>query len=372
MTIRDLPRLSPFRLVVSLSVSDASHLLSCPLRVAFRNDPTLRALRPTASSALLGTAAHEAVAAMGRAVSSNGAHATRATKEVARESYDAALRRLCEKRDETIRSRGALPGESTEGAEQLPYYALTRARFVRFCRQRFGDEWTFGPPLWSLNRDARGDDRNVRIGTRSEVSLHEDNGVLRGIADAVVVDERGSLIEEFKTGDMTEEHLEAWTMQLQLYGHLYERRFGAAPRLLRIHAIGNETRDVPFDSALAQTLANRVLEALQELDEKIDRGTSAAELARPQPALCASCPNRAWCAPYWSSASHGDGDLDGVVVATDGWKVSIDQGGTERTVDFRWYGVLPSIGARIRILGARVVDGATSLNRNSSVWRVPV
>jgi RecB family exonuclease len=373
--VRELLAASSPRPIGSVSVSEAEQLLTCRLRVVFNNDPVLRSMQPTSAPALLGTAAHNAIASMSNAArDANQEAAPAPTRLVAQLAFDDALRALCERRDEQIAARGTLPGECIETADRLPFYAITRSRFSRVARNRFGEQWRWKKPVPSRSRGReREPPELLGIGAHAEVPLHSQDGRLRGIADEIVVSAHGIEIEEFKTGELTPERLPGWTLQLVLYAHLLEERYQVRPSRLRIRCISGDTHEIPCDIRAARDEAARVLGELARLNEQIATGARAADLAAPSRAACARCAHRPWCGSYWATSSaRSDNDVDGVVVSVTGWRAFIATSSETAVVDFRWYGSLPLAGARIRICDAkRESNGMVVPERSSSVWSLP-
>jgi len=295
------------------------------------------------------------------------------TRQIAQETFDAALKALCEKRDIKIAERGPVPGESAEAPEELPFYAIARARFVRFARKRLGDDWLWKSPrplVHGVSEHSRSS--TIAEGVHAEVPLHSTDGRLRGIADSIVVLSDDVAIEEFKTGELTPQRIPAWTLQLALYGHLYEQKYRVRPSVLRIHSIGGATHEVAYDQRTADAEVERVRTALSTLNDVIGAGVRAQDLAAPTEGACSHCSHRAWCEAYWTSPVPrlAGTDLDGVVTKTDGWKVFLLRSDhTIIVVDFRWYGCLPQQGQHLRVCNARMGrDQALLVDRSTSVW----
>lgn len=377
--VRELPPAGVLHLVGGISVSDAESLLSCSLRAAFNNDSMLRRMRPVVASALLGTAAHNALASMANAARPENRAANTpksTTRQVAQEAFDAALCALCDERDAQIADRGPLPGESNERPTELPFYAVTRARLVRFARKRLGDDWLWKwprPLMHGVNpHPLLSSTSSIAEGPHTEVSLHSSDGRLRGIADSIIVAADNVTIEEFKTGELTHDRVPGWTLQLMLYGYLFEQTYGIRPKTLRVHSIGGATHDIAYDHRVAEAEAERVRCALSTLNEAIGGGALAQDLAAPAQTTCLHCSHRAWCEAYWTSPVPGlvGTDLDGVVAKIDGWKVFLLRSdGSTIVVDFRWYGCLPLQGQRLRLCDARIGRDQTVLaDRSTSVW----
>jgi hypothetical protein len=375
-----VPALGPPRSVSCVSASGASRLLECPLRFCLDQDPRLRRFQPFVASALIGSAAHAALAALIQARASAPAMAAAArTREIARHAFDEALVDECKRRDEVISERGELPGESIEPPASLPFYAMTRARVARFAGKRFGEEWVWPVPqrkersVGSSQGTAR--DRRRDGVMDPELPLQSEDGIVRGIADAVL---RGAnadvVVEEFKTGEATPERLAAWKYQLLIYAKLYRDQYAVPPSVLRIHSLQSGVAEFPYverDAAEAVALARK---ALADLNRRIAGGATPADLARPSELTCKHCPHKAWCEPYWAGGALGPegADVEGVVLGTDGWEVELRaNSGTVMRVDFRTLHTLPPVGARLRISGARqTVGGALSCARSTTVWRM--
>ncbi len=372
--VRELPVASALRPIGNVSVSEAEQLMTCPLRLVFNNDPVLRAMRPTPASALLGTAAHNAIASMSSATRDTSETAPTATRIIAQQAFDNALRAVCERRDGQIATRGVLPGECTDTADSLPFYAITRSRFSRVARNRFGEQWRWSKPVASRGggREREPPER-MGIGVHAEVPLHSQDGRLRGIADEVIISAHDTEIEEFKTGELTPDRLPGWTLQLVLYAHLLEQRYQICPSRLRVRSISGDTHELPCDMRVAHAEAARILEKLSRLNEQISSGSRPADLAAPSTSACARCAHRPWCGSYWATPSaRFANDLEGVVASVSGWRASVATGNETVMVDFRWYGSLPSAGARIRVCDAkREDDGTVVLERSSSAWSLP-
>lgn len=373
-TIRDVPVLRPAQRITSVFVSQADYLSRCPLRLVLGNDGLLRALTPTLATAILGSAAHDAIAWMSRAARAAAAGDSRTTRNVAQEAFDRALELLCVRRDEQIAERGSVPGECTEPARRLPFYGLARARFVRLARVTFGDEWRWAEPKPAAAGE--GPSQPVlRPGRNSEVPLHQPTGFLRGIADVIEVNDDGTAIEELKSGELEETRLPAWKLQLLLYGYLCDLSFGVEPKLLRIVSLHGGKYEFAYDPALAKNEVARLTAARDSVNESIAAGARFADLAKPSPDVCTHCSQRIWCAAYWNSevSSTVTGDAAGNVSTVDGWRVTISPAhGSSVSIDFRWYGVVPNRGDVVRISGLRTPeDGQLVADQTTAVWRVP-
>lgn len=373
-TIRDVPAFRGAQRITSVFVSQADFLSRCPFRLVLGNDEVLRALTPTIASALLGSAAHNAVAWMARASRAGATGGARKTRDVAQETFDRALEVLCVRRDEQIAARGAVPGECTASAQRVPFYGLARARFVRLARERFGDEWRWPDPDPSSHGDVRGEPV-LHDGRNTEVPLHQLSGFLRGIADAIDVDGDESVIEELKSGELTEERLPAWKLQLLLYGYLCSEKFGLEPTRLRIVSLHGGTYEFAYDPLLARSEVAQIAAARDSLNERVTAGALPADLARPSTDACSHCSQRMWCEPYWKSEVSGtvSGDASGTATAVSGWTVTITPArGAAVSIDFKWYGVVPDAGDVVRISGLRTRDdGELVADQGSAVWRVP-
>lgn len=368
--IRTLPEPSTFQQLSSLSVSEAASLRRCPLQVLLGHDVELRRLRPTSPAAMLGTASHATLARLARSTRSESATAL-STKEAAQRSFDEAIEALCAERDAQIASRGALPGEDSSPARQLPFYALARAKCVRFARSRFGDGSRWDLQQLSAERRPFTRPATLCVGIHPEVPLHADDSVLRGIADAIELAGSVVAIDEFKSGPMSDENIVGWRLQLVLYGHLYERRFGTPPTVLRLHSLHGDSREFSYDPREGAQVFQSVIAEIGALNTAIENGASSFDLATPSAEVCRHCPHRAWCSPYWESSTPAEvGDVEGTVLRVDGWRAEIEAPSGSLVIDLKWYGAVPRAGERLRLLGTRNDgSGGRAADRTSGVWR---
>ncbi|HEY4243694.1 MAG TPA: PD-(D/E)XK nuclease family protein [Kofleriaceae bacterium] len=368
-TIREIPHLGGLRRISSLSVSQADQLSLCALRLLLASDIGLRQMIPANSPALLGTAAHNALAGMARATRRDRMSRTDSTRLIAQSMFDEALAALCGQRDAEIQRRGPLPGESTEAPSRLPFYGLARARFTRFARARFGEVWAWPEPELPRREAERSNVTELRSGRNSEVSLSDTDPLFRGIADVIDVGSV-SAIEEFKTGELDAERLPGWTLQLLLYGYLCERKFGVRPSTLRVISLHGAEHEFGYQPELAEAEAQRIRDGVAAINDRVLAGAGHVELAQPSAEACAHCAHRPWCDAFWLSKRE-PGTTDGVVTKLDGWKVTLESNGLSTVIDFKWHGSLPAAGQRLRILGVRTQADANSVDRTSAVWSVP-
>lgn len=368
-TVRELPRLGGLQRMTSLSVSQADQLSLCPLRLLFAGEVTLRQMVPTNSSALLGTAAHTALAGMARATRRDRVPRTNATRLVAQSIFDRAVAAVCAQRDADIERRGPLPGESTEEPSRLPFFGLARARFTRFARVRFSEEWMWPDPELPHREAERSVVTELRAGRNSEVSLSDVDPLLRGIADVIEVG-AASTIEEFKTGELDAERLPGWTLQLLLYGYLCERKFGVSPSTLRVISLHGAQHEFGYRADVAEAEARRIRDGVAAINERVAAGARHVDLAQPSAKACTHCSHRPWCDAFWQSKRE-PGTAEGLVTKLDGWKVTLESNGLSVVIDFKWHGALPALGQRLRILGLRTLNEANSVDRTSAVWSVP-
>jgi hypothetical protein len=379
-----LPKIDAFKSAPHIAASQAERLLACELRFLLDQDLALRSMQPYSAAALVGTAAHAALAALTRAHEARPLdEAPKDTRAVARQAFDLALTFECSRRDRAIASRGELPGDSTEEPSALPFYSMTRARLARLVHERFGPDWSWREPIFgeraaSITTTSTRHDALTRHDLRAiepELRLRSADGLIVGVADSVEQHDGTVVIEELKSGEATTERLAGWRRQLLIYGHLYSEQFGHAPSLLRVRSLPDGVRDFPYAADEAAQAVDDLRAAFRALNARIATGASAGELARPSQAGCPGCPHRPWCEPYWAAgvAIRSDADLEGMIGEVDGWTAVIEViSGTTLRVDFRASGVAPRAATRVRICGARLDPGGTlRCTRLTSVWRVP-
>jgi hypothetical protein len=369
-----LPVINAFNSVPHVSASQAERLLACPLRFVLDQDPALRRMQPCSAAAIVGTAAHAALAALIRAFGgAPRAEAAGHTRALARQAFDAALALECRRRDRLIAARGELPGDCMEAPSAVPFYGMTRARFSRFAEERFGAEWLWPEPsvgerpTGTAAREARDPVRELE----PEFRIASADGSMVGIADVIERSGGGVVIEELKSGEVTPERLASWRLQLQINAHLYFERFGRAPDLLRVISLSDGTREFAYESTEGAKVAAQLRDALAAVNARIGSGATAAELARPSAPECCSCPHRPWCEPYWETAGESDADTEGTVIATDGWIATLQTARGTVRVDLKASAVTLSTGSHVRLCGARRdQNGTLRCGRTTSVWRV--
>ena len=376
--IRTIPALAGLRPVGQVTASESERLALCPLRFVLDRDPALRGLQPFTAAAILGSAAHSSLASLIRAeaagVLSGQEHSTRA---IARTGFDESLSRECARRDRAIAERGPLPGDSTEEPASTPFYAMTRARFVRFASQRFGETWRWAQRAAAERAGGQGPRAELPVShaIAAELRLASRDGLVVGIADSVDRRNGQVAIEEFKTGEATPDRLGSWKQQLLIYAHLYLEHYGTAPSQLRIYSLPSGPHEFTFDESEGRAAADAARAALQSLNQRLAAGAKAADLAQPAAAACTFCPHRPWCEPYWRAGMPGSNgaDLEGTAAEVDGWAADmVLAGGSRARIDFKGVRVRPIAGARMRVCGTfRSADGSLRTGTATSVWRLP-
>ncbi|MDX2055672.1 MAG: PD-(D/E)XK nuclease family protein [Polyangiaceae bacterium] len=375
-----LPSIGSFKSIPHVAASEVGRLAICPLRFVFDHDLALRRVQAYAATAMLGTAAHEAVAAMIKA-QGDGRSSTNlgSTRGVARGAFDQALTLGCRRRNSVIAERGELPGDSTEEARSLPFYGMTRARLARFAEQRFGEFWLWTEPVFHERGHGPPSEKGGRLrhgveAVEAELRLRSRDGLVVGVADCVDSRDGKVVIEELKSGEVTPERLESWRHQLLIYAQLYREQHGHIPDLLRVHSLAGGTHEFQCVPDEAADAVARARAALQDLNRRIEAGAVASELARPSEAGCNNCPHRPWCEPYWQASAPGlnAGDVEGRVASVDGWEAEVTVAtGRAVRVDFSGVRVAPSAGSRLRICGSRSTEeGSLRCVSGTSVWRV--
>jgi len=374
-TLPKRPQIGALKSADHVSASAAARLLACPLSFAFDADTDLRRWKPFLAPALLGTAAHVALAALVRCRDSGIVFASNnRTRDVARQTFEEALAEVCRVRDVKIDERGPLSGENVEPPAHLPFYAMTRARVARFAEERFGERWPWTKPtIRPENFQQKGGPQPRRDGG-PELPLRSRDGLIRGSADAVNRNGSDIIIEEFKTGEATPERLGAWKHQLLIYAHLYREQFGCSPTILRVQSLRGPAHEFACVDREAANAGQITIRAFSDLNNQIANGAGPEALARPSAEVCVHCSHRVWCEPYWSAFAPGSegADAEGTIVSVDGWEADLLRPtGDVTRVSFKALRITPRSGVRIRICGARVeADGKLACHRATSVWRV--
>ena len=179
-------------------------------------------------------------------------------------------------------------------AQRWPGYAMRKVRTRRLAEQLAS----------AHGRNNRG---------KQEVELEQEGqafgGMLRGRPDVVRSDERGGVIEDYKTGSLyeagTEEVKAAYRMQLLLYAVLERNRSGLWPRSARLIPLEGEPETLEIDPAEAEALANEVVSALKAYNEHVAEGTPPEELASAAPDHCRFCAFSVRCPAFWATVDRG-------------------------------------------------------------------
>lgn len=275
------PSLEP---ISHISPSSAAELLRCPLRVAFQRSRQHRIGVTGNPAAMLGIICHAVLERVGK-----GEILSRPRDEWPKaidELWDRSLTEMA----------GLLPPDSRP--DRWPYYHLKRAQVRRV-----------GVDLAESLAVAA---RQGAPQPLFEWSMVGYGGKLVGKADRVVPEAAGVIVEDFKSGsifepgsqiDQEEPQLkEDYRRQLLLYAALYHEETGMWPVAGRVVALDGGPLSQEIDPGIASETAEQALRLLETYNQSVAT-KSAWDLGTPSPAVCAFCPYKGVCDPYWANVS---------------------------------------------------------------------
>lgn len=277
--------------------SSAPLLLQCQLRVAYASDPEFRKEVPSSPAARLGTACHRVLelAGAGALPAAGGPDWL--------DGFEKAW-------SEAIASEEASAGEHPleqhlPPAEHWPGYSIRKVRTRRLA-ERLGAVVTARVPRQAQAAELEQERRGL-------------GGKLRGRPDVVRRTEKGSVIEDYKTGSLFEadtgELKAAYRLQLLLYAALEQEATGEATRDARLIPLEGDPAAIEIGGDEAGQAARDVIAALDEYNQNVQACTSPEALADPSPEHCRFCPFAIRCPGFWS-AVNPDWGADGIVAVT--------------------------------------------------------
>lgn len=263
-------------------------LQRCMLHVAFDSDPICRAATITGTAARLGTAAHRVLEAI-----ANGAVAIDADwNSVFEVLWQHEVHRQEQQALSTPHERHLGPARS------WPYYGMQRAKLKRLAYN-----------LWTRQqhrRQAR-PDRSLQAYPFTERHYEAFGGRLVGTADVVRTEQGDLLIEDYKTGAVTEVDAvtgelvarASYVQQLLLYAAMHHNTTGTWPVRGRLIPLDGEPVDIQIDSQQATERVILALNSLESYNKRLAGGTTVDALASPDPMTCRWCPYHGMCNPLW-------------------------------------------------------------------------
>jgi RecB family exonuclease len=262
-----------------ISPAAAAGLLSCPLQLAYRDDPLLRQV-PSTPALRIGTAAHEVLekAAAGKLAGADGIS----------DAWEAAISAQAAAAGRDPASAGWPPDP-----RRWPYYAIKRARTVRLAATLAGYARATG--------DAKG---------RGQVRLEQPGtaagGRLRGRIDVVRLGPP-KVIEDYKTGAIadpeTGEVKDDYRIQMQLYAVIEHERDGVWPAQAVLIPVKGAALTIGIEPSTALGTAEAALAALDDY-ENAPAAPGIWRLAAPSSRLCGRCPFSVHCGPFWDACEE--------------------------------------------------------------------
>lgn len=164
-----------------------------------------------------------------------------------------------------------------------------------------GHERSLGPELW----------------------VESEDGLVGGYIDNAYLDDQGVVLQDFKSGALTETIGEAspvpkpgYVRQLQMYAALYRDHFDVWPTSLELVPLTGEPLAVPCDHGECSRVLDDAKSWCVSINMRLKKlsGQSSdaviASLAEPSPDVCAQCVYRPHCEPYYAARSADSGDTE--------------------------------------------------------------
>lgn len=269
-----------------ISPTTAAKLRACPLRAAFDTDPDLRSTTITGPAARLGIVCHHILEAIGQ-----GAIPVDA-------DWDQAFSTLWEREIAAQeRSVAETPHDRHLGRARFwPQYGIRRARVKRLAFHS-----------WNARRGRPGFAREENARTFTERRYVAFDGKMVGIVDVVRAEGGEVIIEDYKTGAITEVDEATGTtvprddyiQQVLLYAAMHHDTTGQWPLRGRLIPLEGDPIDIHIDPEQASRAADDVLDALKAYNESVDQWTAPEELARPASGTCLQCHYKGMCDAIW-------------------------------------------------------------------------
>lgn len=148
-------------------------------------------------------------------------------------------------------------------------------------------------------------------GAAHEVWLQTSDGKVGGYVDAIVQEDEGDVILEYKTGIIKESghgslHSEVrydYQVQTKLYAALYNAMLGKWPISVELMGLDGVRRPIQFHYEECIRLLKEAVKLLDEINSLIsnaERITAVLRrLASPSPDICRFCLYRPCCPSYW-------------------------------------------------------------------------
>lgn len=172
-------------------------------------------------------------------------------------------------------------------------------------------KWKLQPPPVDLTKDldadaVEGDRLPLEQGTHFEVELRHPGIKWRGFADLIELHDDFCTIEDFKSGEPSDNHL----LQLQIYALLWSHDEELNPAKTAVDKLvicyPNGDRIVPHDKKSCSKLAQELQARTKAVHKAVSGSESQANLDAER---CPQCDVRHLCSAYWSEsrpASFGD------------------------------------------------------------------
>lgn len=144
-----------------------------------------------------------------------------------------------------------------------------------------------------------------------EIWIESRDGLLGGFVDEVQETESGVVLRDFKTGQIDDDALLAFEVQLKLYASLYNDRFGLWPESLEVLPLRGSPIVIPFTRAECELLKEEGRAFVKSINNKILKLSESPDelhriFATPEPSVCRLCTFRPGCESYRKRPVSGE------------------------------------------------------------------
>ncbi len=282
------------KLVSNISPTGFTTAMKCSLNAVWKSNGR-PPLLPSSPAARVGAISH-------RLLSEAGQGRLRPDRETISSRWDELTEEIHSEMRESSIERHLIPLSGS-----VSDMAVRRIRAVRRAFEIASSRWG--------SQSRRGRARS-HSGYGYEVPVQSCDEMIRGRIDAAVPTDRGIMIQDFKSGRISngsgqggEEIREEYQVQLKLYAALYAETFGRWPDSVGIVHLSGAIHNVDFTIAECAELLLEAKTTLQQINAIVATSPEASlpsVLANPRPDACAYCQYRPACEPYQSSRSDVD------------------------------------------------------------------
>lgn len=269
-----------------ISPTSVNQLRQCMLRVAFDSDVASRVSIMFNPAAHLGSVCHRVLESIGKGAISPNA------------DWNASFEQLWQsevtKQEMTVHNN--LQDQNLGAMRYWRGYAIKRARLKHLAYQ-----------LWLKQRYHLSITNRPPHSTGIEFRYTAFQGQMRGTADMVRWETGELIIEDYKTGVITDHDevtgdtilRESYRQQLLLYAAMHHDTTSHWPTRARLIPLEGVPIEFPIDKVVASHVAAEALDLLKQYNNAVTNSATQSELANPSAIHCHWCPYKTVCDTLW-------------------------------------------------------------------------